>query len=252
MSTRHGRIKTREEFGEYMLRTLGAPVIQINVDESHVDDSIDDALQKFWDYHRDGSSQSHFIVKVTDEDVKRGYIKTPPNIDDIVEIISGGTLENIGSWTTPQWQMTQSMLAPKSALVSIRLTDYVAMQQRLADISSTLSAPRPFVFKKYQRRIYPQFNMVVGEILAFSGYENIDPDEEDGVEAWNDPWLKAYATNKLKLRWGEILKKVQGVQFVGGIELNGSDIYNEAKDEIERLEEELRTGHQEPINFMMG
>lgn len=252
MSKKLSSIRTREDFGAYVLRKLGAPTIEVNIDDEQLDDAINDALQKFWDYHRDGSSESFYIYQVTAEDVKNGFIKTPPNVDDIIEIMSGPPIESIGQWTTPQWQMAQSMLAPKSALVSIRLSDYVVMQQRLSDINSVLTAPRPFTFKKYRRRIYPKFAMVENEVLAFKGYENIDPDDEEMSEAWNDPWLKAYAVACTKLVWAEILKKVKNVSFVGGIELDGDTMYSEALTEKERLENELQTGHQEPINFMMG
>ena len=35
---------TREELKQYSLRKLGAPVIEINVDDSQLEDRIDDAL----------------------------------------------------------------------------------------------------------------------------------------------------------------------------------------------------------------
>lgn len=47
-------ITTRQELVEYCLRRLGAPVIEINVDEDQVSDRVDDALQFFREYHYDG------------------------------------------------------------------------------------------------------------------------------------------------------------------------------------------------------
>ena len=43
---------SREEFKQYCLRKLGAPVIEINVDDSQLEDRIDDALQLFAEYHQ--------------------------------------------------------------------------------------------------------------------------------------------------------------------------------------------------------
>ena len=38
---------TREEFKSYCLRQLGAPVLEVNVDDDQVEDLVDDALQLF-------------------------------------------------------------------------------------------------------------------------------------------------------------------------------------------------------------
>jgi len=40
-------IASRQAFKDYILRRLGAPVIDINVDDEQVEDRIDDALLKF-------------------------------------------------------------------------------------------------------------------------------------------------------------------------------------------------------------
>ena len=44
---------TREDLKQYCLRKLGA-VIEINVDDSQLEDRIDDALSMFAEYHFDG------------------------------------------------------------------------------------------------------------------------------------------------------------------------------------------------------
>ena len=40
---------TKETFKQYCLRKLGAPVIEINVDDDQVDDRIDEALRYYYD-----------------------------------------------------------------------------------------------------------------------------------------------------------------------------------------------------------
>jgi hypothetical protein len=45
---------TRTDFKEWCLRSLGKPVIEINVDPDQVEDRIDEALQYFAQYHYDG------------------------------------------------------------------------------------------------------------------------------------------------------------------------------------------------------
>ena len=58
-------ISTRAQFKDYCLRRLGFPVIQINVDDDKVDDSIDDALAFFNDYHWDGVEKIYMKHKIS-------------------------------------------------------------------------------------------------------------------------------------------------------------------------------------------
>ena len=51
---------TRDQFSEYCLRTLGKPVIEINVDADQIDDRIDEALKMYWDYHFDGTEMIYY------------------------------------------------------------------------------------------------------------------------------------------------------------------------------------------------
>ena len=66
---------TREQLKQYALRTLGKPVIEINVDDDQAEDRIDEALQYFAQYHYDGVERTYLKYKVTQADVDR--IKSP-------------------------------------------------------------------------------------------------------------------------------------------------------------------------------
>ena len=62
---------TRAEFTDYCLRKLGAPVLEINVDDNQVDDLIDDAIQLYQEYHFDGVEKMFLKHCITDDDVTR-------------------------------------------------------------------------------------------------------------------------------------------------------------------------------------
>ena len=65
----------------------------------------------------------------------------------------------------------------------------------------------------------------------------LDPDTY--ADIWSDLFLKKYTTALIKRQWGENLKKFEGVQLPGGVTLNGKTIYDEAIDEINKIEEEM-------------
>ena len=66
---------TREQLKQYALRTLGKPVIEINVDDDQAEDRLDEALQYFAQYHYDGVERTYLKYEVTQADVDR--IKSP-------------------------------------------------------------------------------------------------------------------------------------------------------------------------------
>ena len=50
----------------------------------------------------------------------------------------------------------------------------------------------------------------------------------------------------------ESLSKFTGVQLLGGVEMNGGEIYSQAQQEIERLEEQIQLAFELPPEYMMG
>ena len=51
---------TRQEFAKYCLRSLGHPVIEINVSDEQIDDRIDEALEFYYDFHMDGTNKQYW------------------------------------------------------------------------------------------------------------------------------------------------------------------------------------------------
>ena len=54
---------------EYIKRALGAPVLEINIDDDQFDDRIDQALQYFHQYHYDGSVKMYLKHQITDSKI---------------------------------------------------------------------------------------------------------------------------------------------------------------------------------------
>lgn len=71
-------------------------------------------------------------------------------------------------------------------------------------------------------------------------------------DVWNDRFLKAYATAKIKYQWGSNLSKFAGVQLPGGVTLDGPRIMAEAKEEIDKLEENMFNFNSLPSEIFVG
>ena len=71
-------------------------------------------------------------------------------------------------------------------------------------------------------------------------------------DVWNDRFLKAYATAKIKYQWGSNLSKFAGIQLPGGATLDGVRIMQEAKEELDKIEEEMHSLNVLPGEMFMG
>ena len=90
----------------------------------------------------------------------------------------------------------------------------------------------------------------VDEFLIIECYRKIDP--ATYTDVFDDIYLKRYATALIKRQWGANLSKFQGVQLLGGVEMNGAEIYSQAQEEILRLEEQIMLAFETPIDYMVG
>jgi hypothetical protein len=90
----------------------------------------------------------------------------------------------------------------------------------------------------------------VGNYLIAEAYEIVDPTVY--ADVWKDRWLLQYTTALIKRQWGANLKKFQGMQMPGGLTFNGQQIFNEAMEEIAKLENEMVYTYSLPVTDMIG
>ena len=76
---------SRESLIEYAQRSLGHPVITINVDNEQCEDRLDEALQFFAEYHFDGAEKAFFRYQLTSQDITNKYIDLNNYHNEITE-----------------------------------------------------------------------------------------------------------------------------------------------------------------------
>ena len=72
------------------------------------------------------------------------------------------------------------------------------------------------------------------------------------TDVYNDLYLKRYVTALFKKQWGANLSKFNGVAMLGGVSLNGGQIYSEALSDLEKLEQEIRSSYELNPAMMIG
>ena len=83
------QLSSRQQMKDYCLRRLGAPVIEINVDDDQVEDRVQDAIEWFQEYHFDGTERMY--LKALIEASKLTLLTPDANLLSQGEIVTGQT-----------------------------------------------------------------------------------------------------------------------------------------------------------------
>ena len=117
-----------------------------------------------------------------------------------------------------------------------------------------LVGEKPIRFNQLSNRLYIDQDWAndisVDEYIIIECYRKLDPTTHTDI--FDDLYLKRYATTLIKRQWGQNLSKFAGTAMLGGVTLNGTEIFSTAISEQEKLEEEIRTTYEEPVHMQQG
>ena len=254
-------ITNRQEFKDYCLRRLGFPVIDINVDDDQVEDRIDDALQFWHDYHFDGLQKVYYIKRLEQTDIDNKYVDLSSVTDN-----DGNSLKFAGITRIFPIQDSQATINMFDLRYQLRLNElydftsasyinYTMTLQHLRMLEQLFTGEVPIRFQRHMQRLYIDWawghsEAPIGTTVIAECYAVIDPEQYN--RAWNDRWLKEYATALIKRSWGNNLKKFSNIQLPGGVMLNGDKIYQEAEGEIKDLHDQMETQYGAPLEFYLN
>ena len=245
---------SRESLIDYCMRALGAPVIEINVDEDQVEDRIDEAIQFYQEYHSDAVVRVYRKHLVTVTDVSNKYIELPNSLLFVNRIFpfSGSSSGNAGMFSI-DYQLRLNDIFDLQGQGG--MLNYSMIKQQMSMIDQQVNGMQQLsTFSRHQNRLYIEADWTdkisEGEYIIVEGYETIDPEAFNDV--YNDRFLKKYATALIKRQWGLNLIKFEGMQLPGGVTLNGRQIFDDATQEIEKIEEEMELTYSFPPDFFVG
>ena len=88
---------TKQELIDFCLRKLGAPVLEVNVDDDQLDDLVDDAIQLFNERHFDGVERMYLKYKLTQDDIDRGKANNKDGSASYIKDVGIGDLRIQGA-----------------------------------------------------------------------------------------------------------------------------------------------------------
>jgi len=254
-------ITTRQEFIDYCLRRLGAPVIDINVDSDQISDRVDDAIKIWQDYHFDGTQKFYYIKQIQQQDIDNMYLDltdAEDNANNALDIIGVTRI-----FPLSDSQATVNMFDLRYQLrlnelydfTSASYINYTLTMQHLRSLELLFTGEVPIRFNRHMQRLYIDWawgaeEAPVGTTVIAECYASVNPDVYTKV--WEDRWLQQYTTALIKRTWGNNMKKFGGLQLPGGVTLNGKETYDEAVEEIKMLEGQMQDMYSLPVEFMMN
>lgn len=251
------RTNSRQEFKNYCLRSLGAPVLRINVDDEQLEDRIDDALELFWEYHADGSELVFMNIQVTPQHVANREFILPPETLSVLNVLHGGASgvggNGIANNNLQYTAYITDVMNPRRLMGGEGMANYYITQSYLGLINDTFSAESRLNFNKHYDRLQILDDwgpIVAGDWIAVEAYIQVTPDKSGDV--WNNRWLKKYATALFKKQWGSNLIKFSNAPLPGGVTIDGVQILNDAQTELDKLKLELHDMYELPPNFFVG
>jgi len=206
-----------------------------------------------------GTSGSTATLSPTDfytkGDIENGYVPVGSGILGVTRMFNfGGAATN----NTRDGQlfdlMYQFRMNDLYNLMGADMVYYTIVQSHLTTLEKLLTSERQIRFNRKTDRLYVDtdwdrtFNP--GDYIVAEAYAIIDP--ATYTEVYDDMFLKKYTTALIKRQWGENLKKFAGIQMPGGVTLNGDQIYQEAVQEIQAIEQEMSLKYELPPSFMIG
>ncbi len=244
---------SRDTLIDYCLRALGAPVIEINVDDDQISDRVDEALQFYQHYHADAIEKVFLKHQVTQTDINNGYLTLNNLVTEVIRVLPIRDTMSSNNLFDIKYQMHLNDMFSLGYMGS--LLEYSMAQQYLSTLDLIIDSDSKFAqFDKHRNRLEIHMKwdeeVNVNDFLVVEAYRIIDP--ETFTEVYNDYYLKKYLTALLKRQWGANLLKFEGMQMPGGVTFNGRQLFDDANEELQRLEEEVRLNWEEPVDFYTG
>ena len=261
-------ISSREQLINYCLRRLGEPVIEINVDEDQVEDRIDDALQVYREFHGDGTQRNYYEHQITQTDLDQKFVRLPSRIISVTKMfpVSNSFIGSSNMFSF-DYQFAMSDFHSLNDVGGLAYYDQMRSYMELIDmkinglplINFTRRLDKVYLWSDIEDK-----QLQLGEWVCFEVYEVVPTPEEienaprdSGVQAdvstvYNDMFMKDYATALIKEQWGQNLSKFEGMQLPGGVTINGRQLIDDAREELNTLRERMILEHEEPPMFLVG
>lgn len=243
--------ENKDELKEFCLRQLGYPVIQINVDDVQVDDAVELAFEYWNEFHFNGTERTYVKHQVTNTDKTNRYVTVSDSLIGATRVFKVGQNKMAMNMFDLRYQLRLNDLWDLS---STSYVNYSLTMQHLQTLDLIFTGETPIRFNRLTDKLYIDWDwdsdVAADEWIIVEGFIITDPTTY--TQVWNDRMLKKLATAYVKKQWGQNMSKFDKMMLPGGVTMRGSEIYEQAMNEIAGVEQEIRNTYEAPPGFLVG
>ena len=165
------------------------------------------------------------IVETTYEETQN-YLVIPDAVISVINIFPLSDRANLNMFDV-RYQLRLNDLYDFS---STSIVHYEMTMRHLDFLDHILVGEKPIRFNALSNRLYIdmdwQEDIDADEYLIIECYRQLDPAQHTNM--FNDIYLKRYTTALIKKQWGQNLSKFNGTAMLGGVTLNGPELFSSA------------------------
>ena len=196
---------------------------------------------------------------------QNNYLVLPDDVVGVNEVLKSQSMDMVGVFPGGSVfpMMLGGMLGNDQSCgdTGSSLTSYVAMREYMATLEFLFFPPIQYNFNQRTHRLFIDSNNFqkdtgvggsgsVGKMLALDCMVKPSPDVYPDL--WNDLWLKEYAVALVKCQWGRNLTKFQQVQLPGGITMNGDQILQMGREDVQKIKDRFSMDWADPVLDEVG
>jgi hypothetical protein len=222
---------------QYIFRKLGHPVIRVEIDDTQLDDCIDEALKTFIENHYDAVEIGYIAVNVV---AGQGEYTLANSVEGVLECLNTESL----------WVEDEPLLLLRPNTMSepcdyYDVTSVEVYRQRMELFNDVFKTHILFEFNDVTKKLtFPDApNKAQTRILKII---QAAVDTSETALVLDSLWLKKYSVALSRIQWGVNLGKYEGAQLPGGVTINFAGIIEKGEADKETLLTELEEKYTEP------
>lgn len=244
----------------YCLEMNGHGVIDLEITSKQIKNRIEQAIDYYVERHYNGVEKSYIIYCVTQDDIDSNTILIGDKIRSIVNVSygtggigrNGGiSVDGFGYVNPPNIQDTFVYNMNSGNSGSSMSLSYSINKSTYELINNLYNPTVDFDFNEYTGRLSINgHNFKLNQVILIEAYASLEPCDFKNI--YNETFIKEYSTALIKLQVGINTKKYRGVKLAGGAEIDGQQLYDEAKEEIRELQEQFEEKYEYLPMMLIG
>lgn len=229
---------TITELKNYIKQCLGEPYQTVNLSDDQMNNMIERALEKFED-HDEGLEKSIYLLSVTDG---TSEYTLPSTVTYVISYYK------TGDTSIPlEYRSNQTLYSSIDTDIYVAdIITFAMFEQYYKTFDMNLIPKKHFTFNSTTKKLTFETTPQNDEIVGLEIWSTINTEL-----AYTNDWFKEYVVALCQKQYAFNLMKFDST-LPGSTKVNYQLIYDEAKNDIERLEEDLLNSNSAPCRIFIG